>query len=500
MPIRVFAAAAALVIGLSSPAIADDCPAPSPGRAPEAPAAVESGHALPAEVVRQHSLALPGRCLQFHSIAGAVRIPDADGKPRAEIAFIAYLLDGQDAAKRPVVFAINGGPGAGSVWLQLGAIGPWRLPMQGLAPSAPPALVDNAETWLDFADLVFLDPPGTGYSRPRDPKEAEKADLWTVDGDIGVLADTIRRWLVAHGRLGSPKFILGESYGGFRAPKLAKTLTSRFGIGVSGIVLVSPVLDFGPFADGLSNPFPYLSRLPSYAAAAREGKGPVSRADLADAEAYARGEYLADWLAGPRDKAAVERKVARVAALTGLPEDAVRRYAGDLSKENYLSERGRQLGASVAFYDATLTAGATAPDWPDAEDPVLPGFVPAFTSAITALYRDKLGWRVDDLYETLSSTVSRNWRWGRGLDAPEALGDLGQQLALDPNFRVLVEHGLTDVQAPYFASALELNRLPPFARPERLTLSVHPGGHMFYARDESRKALRDEARRLIEGP
>lgn len=497
MPLRAFVAAAVVALSLSGVASAADCPAS--GRPPEPARAGETG-ALPADVTRPQNLALAGRCLQFHSVAGAIRIPDAEGKTKAEIAYVAYLLDAQEAGKRPVAFAINGGPGAGSVWLQLGAIGPWRLPMQGLAPSSPPLLVDNAETWLDFADLVFLDPPGTGYSRPRDPKEAEKADLWSVDGDIGVLADTIRRWLTANGRLGSPKFIVGESYGGFRAPKLAKLLASRYGVGVSGLALVSPVLDFGPFSDGLSNPFPYLTRLPSYAAATREAKGPVSRADLADVEAYAQGEYLADWLAGPRDKAAVARKVARVATLTGLPAEVVRRYGGDLSEENYLRERGRELGAKIAFYDATLTAGATAPDWPEAEDPVLPGFVPAFTSAMTALYRERLGWRVEDLYETLNGAVSRSWRWGRSLNPPEALGDLAQALALDPGFRVLVEHGLTDVQAPYFATALELNRLPPFARPERLTLSAHPGGHMFYMRDASRRAMRDEARRLIEGP
>ena len=178
----------------------------------------------------------------------------------------------------------------------------------------------------------------------------------------------------------------------------------------------------------------------------------------------------------------------------------MRHYNGDLSEEDYLRERGRVLGAKVAFYDATLTAGATAPNWPRAEDPILPGFVPAFTSAMTTLYRDRLGWRVDDLYETLNDAVSQKWRWGRSLNPPEALGDLAQELALDRGFRVLVEHGLTDVQAPYFASAVELNRLPPFARPERLTLSVHPGGHMFYMRDESRKAMRDEALRLVEGP
>jgi carboxypeptidase C (cathepsin A) len=263
---------------------------------------------------------------------------------------------------------------------------------------------------------------------------------------------------------------------------------------------VSPVLDFGPFTSGLSNPFPYVSRLPSYAAAVREDKAPVSRADLADVEAYAKGEYLADWLAGPRDEAAVARKSARVAAIAGLPEDVVRHYGGDLDEWDFLRERGRLLNRKLAFYDATMSSGDTAPDWPDAEDRVLPGFVPAFTSAITALYREKLGWKVDDLYETLNGAVERNWRWDRSLRPPGALGDLSQMLALDPDFRVTVTHGLTDVQAPYFGSVLELARLPAFSAPERLRFAVYPGGHMFYMRDESRRALREAAKKLIATP
>ncbi len=489
------ALAVAFILAFAPPAIAADC-----ATAPQPPVGAESGKSLPPDVERPQRLALADACLGFRSVAGAIRVPDAGGETRAEIAYIAYLADGAQATQRPVMFALNGGPGAGSAWLQLGAIGPWRLAMQGLTPSSPPLLADNPETWLDFTDLVFLDPPGTGYSRPREPKEAAKADVWSVEGDISVLAEAIRRWLAANGRLGSPKFIVGESYGGFRAPHLAKTLTRDFGVGLRGIILASPVLNFASFTTGLSNPFPYLARLPSYAAAAREEKGPVSRADLADVEAYAQGEYLADWLKGPRDSAAVERKVARVAALTGLPAETVRRYAGDLDEWDFLRERGRLKGAKLAYYDATLTAGDTAPDWPEAEDPVLPGFVPAFSSAMTSLYRDRLGWRIDDRYETLNPTVSRNWNWGHGLSAPEALGDLAQTLALDRHFRVSVAHGLTDVQAPYFATALELARLPPFAAPERLTFAVYPGGHMFYARDGSRRAFHDDARRVVTEP
>jgi carboxypeptidase C (cathepsin A) len=489
--------AAILTMSAARPASAGCAVADPPLSAREAPVAGQDKH-LPPDVVRSQRVSLGDRCLEFKSVAGSIRLADPHGDERAEVAYVAYSVDPGTAADRPVVFAINGGPGAGSVWLQLGNIGPWRLPMNGLAPSSPPTLVDNIDTWLDFADLVFLDPPGTGYSRPRTEAEAEKADVWTVDGDIGALAETIRRWLTDNGRLGSRKFILGESYGGFRAPKIAETLATEKGVGVNGVILISPVLDFSSFTEGLGNPLPYVARLPSYAAVDREAKGPVTRTDLADVEAYAKGEYLSDWLAGPRDAAAVERKVAHVAALTGLPPDVVRRYGGDLDETDYLRERGRLEGRKLAFYDATISAGATAPGWPNALDPVLPGFEPALTSAMVNLYRTRLGWRVDDAYETLSSTVSRNWRWGRGLSRPEALGDLAELLALDPNYRVLVGHGLTDVQAPYFATALDLARLPPFATPDRLKLSVYPGGHMFYARDASRKAFRDEARQMIE--
>jgi carboxypeptidase C (cathepsin A) len=491
------AAAAAAFLHFTLPATAETCAGDA---APAAePVGPQEKH-LPPDVVRPQRLNLPGGCLAFRSIAGSVRLTDAQGEARAEIAYVAFLLDGAEAGKRPVVFAINGGPGASSGWLDLGALGPWRLPFAGLAPSSPPRLLDNADTWLDFADLVFIDPAGTGYSRPRSAQEAEKANLWSVEGDARALAETIRRWLADHGRLGSPKFIVGESYGGFRAPKIAKQLVTEQGVGLDGVILLSPVLDFSSFSPGLNNPFPYLTRLPSYAAAAREAKGPVARADLADVETYATGEYLEDWLAGPRDPAATARKVGKVASLTGLPADVVSRYGGDLDEEDYLHELGRLEGRKLAYYDATIGAGETAPDWPDPLDPVLPGYEPALASAMVDLYRTRLGWRLDDNYEILNGAVSRNWSFGSALHAPEALGDLAQMLALDPGFRVLVAHGLTDVQAPYFATALALARLPPFAHPDRLTFAAYPGGHMFYGRDASRAAFRQAARRLIEGP
>ena len=456
---------------------------------------------LPADSTTAFTLNIDGRSLAFHVTAGSLQLMDEARTPQAVVAYVAYKLDGADPARRPVTFAINGGPGAASAWLQLGALGPWRLPMSGLSPASPPTLVDNSETWLDFTDLVFIDPPGTGYSRIVAPGDEARRRFWSVEGDVDGLAATIRRWLVAEQRLASPKFIVGESYGGFRGPRLAEALATDQGVGVAGVALISPALDLAALAGGPDDPFPLLTRLPSYAAAHRRRAGPVSRADLADVERYATGDYLADWLRGPGDAAAVERMSERVADLTGVDLATVRRLAGRLDEETFLREFERAQGKVVAFYDATIDGYDP---FPAAErsrfhDPVLPGFEPAFASAIVDLYERRLGWKVDDRYELINDAVDRDWRWGAKLAAPESLSALRRMLALDPKFRALIVHGLTDVQTPYFATALELAQVPDFGGSGRLTLKVYPGGHMVYADDDSRRALRDDARRLIEG-
>ncbi len=456
---------------------------------------------LPADSTTAFTLNIDGRSLAFHVTAGSLQLKDEAGAPQAVVAYVAYKLDGADPEQRPVTFAINGGPGAASAWLHLGALGPWRLPMNGLSPASSPALVDNAETWLDFTDLVFVDPPGTGYSRIVAPGDEARRRFWSVEGDVDGLAAAIRRWLVAERRLASPKFIVGESYGGFRGPRLAEALATDQGVGVSGLVLISPALDMAALAAGPDDPFPLLTRLPSYAAAVRSRAGPVSRADLAEVERYATGDYLADWLRGPGDAAAVERMSQRVAELTGIDLQTVRRLGGRIDEETFLREFERPQGKVVAFYDATVDAYDPFPAAGRSRfhDPVLPGFEPAFTSAIVDLYERRLGWKVDDRYELINDAVEREWRWGAKLAAPESLSALRRMLALDPKFRVLIVHGLTDVQTPYFATALELAQVPDFGPPGRLTLKVYPGGHMVYANDDSRRALRDDARRLIEG-
>jgi carboxypeptidase C (cathepsin A) len=162
---------------------------------------------LPAPSVTSHELQLPnGRTLRFKATAGAIRLNDGQsGNPIADLSFVAFELDGGDKAKRPLTIAINGGPGASSAWLDLGGLGPWRLPLDGAIPSTPPVTVDNAETWLDFTDLLFLDPPGTGYSRMLAGGDDARKHFYSVNGDIDALSVAIRKWLTENKRLESPK-------------------------------------------------------------------------------------------------------------------------------------------------------------------------------------------------------------------------------------------------------------------------------------------------------
>ena len=456
------------------------------------------GRRLPADSTTEHTLDLPGRTLRFKATAGTIPLIDAsDGKTLAEIAYVAYVRPDAAPATRPITFVFNGGPGAASGYMQLGALGPWRLPLEGATPSSPPVTVPNAETWLDFTDLVFVDPVGTGYSRFISSSDDVRKRFWSVDGDIEALSTVVRKWIEKNGRQTSAKFIAGESYGGFRAPKLARQL-SKDGIGISGLVMVSPVIDFGWRGNGRHMPNVWVARLPSMAAAARELSAPFDRAALREAERYAAGEYMQDLLRGERDTAAVERMTARVAALTKLDPVLVRKLGARVDTGTFLRELNRDKGQIGSNYDATITAADPTPtsstSHPD--DPVLQGLTAPFTSAMTDIYGRLLNWRVEDPYRLLNGQVSSRWDWGGSRSSNEVVSDMRSALASDPRLRILITHGASDLVTPYFENQLIVDQLPAFATPERVKLSVYGGGHMYYTRDASRRALRDDAERM----
>jgi len=468
------------------------------GGAPASPATAEQ-HKLPPDSTTRQTLELPGRTLSFAATAGSIRLFDDKGEPQADIAYTAYQLDGADRSSRPVTFVFNGGPGSASAWLQFGNNGPWRLAINAdqVTPSASPDPQPNAETWLDFTDLVYIDPVGTGYSRFVATGEDVRKRFFSVDGDVSAIGVTIRRWLEKYDRLLSPKYVAGESYGGIRGPKLVRNLQTQQGVGVRGLILISPVLDFREFSG--SSLLQYVASLPSYTAVAREAKGPVTRADLAEVESYARGDFLLDLMKGEADAEATDRLADKVAALTGVDQAVSRRLAGRFEIAEFRREFDRRNGKVTGRYDASVRGIDPFPDssfyhFGDQSGDAL--FAP-LTSAAVDLTTRKLNWRPDGSYELGNGSVERAWDFGRGLKPAESITELRQILALDPKLKVLVAHGLFDLATPYFGSKIQLDQLPAYAAPDRVKLVVYPGGHMFYARDASRQAFRSEVQTLM---
>jgi carboxypeptidase C (cathepsin A) len=468
------------------------------------PPAAEQGR-LPPDSTTHHTLALPGRTLDFTATAGSIPLFNDKREPQADIAFTAYQLNGADARTRPVTFLFNGGPGASAAWLQLGAAGPWRLAINAdaVTSSAAPDLMPNAETWLDFTDLVFIDPVGTGYSRFVATGEDVRKRFYSVDGDANAIALVIRRWLEKSDRLLSPKFVAGESYGGIRGPKIVRNLQGDQGVGVRGLILVSPLFDYREFTG--SSLLQYVWSLPSMAAVAREVKGArdgaeggVTRADLADVERYAAGEFLSDLIKGSADAEATTRLADKVAALTGIDQAVSRRLAGRFGVGEFRREFDRRNGRVTGRYDASVLGIDPYPDSNSHRfgDPSGDALEAPLTSAAVDLTRRKLNWRPDGSYQLLNGAVQGAWDFGRGINPPESISQLRQILALDPKLKLLVGHGLFDLATPYFGSKILLDQLPAYASPDRVKLVVYPGGHMFYSRDGARQAFRSEVEAL----
>jgi carboxypeptidase C (cathepsin A) len=452
---------------------------------------------LPAEAVSRHSLVLPDRTVSFTAKAGAMAFEDSKGAVVAEMGYFAYLTDSAEPRKRPVTFVINGGPGAASAWLHLGALGPWRVSIAQAAvyPSAPADLVPNAETWLDFTDLVFIDPVGTGYSRLHSKDKAVRGKFWSTQGDIDALAVFIERWLTANGRLDSHRVFVGESYGGFRGPRLAQTLQAMPGLALNGMILVSPTLGVERGGvPGLGSTIFHTASFPSLAAAIADAKGPVTAEQLKAFEREAIAGYLPDMLAGPRDTAAVERLAARIAAITGLDIETVRRIGPRAWAGDFLRAIDRNSGLTSSRYDATekRIAAYDGPRRVDDNDD-LSSLSLHLARAMADVVQGRANWKPPRAYQVLAKDA--RWQW----TDHESVTPLRRALVRDPTLRVLIVHGYADLVTPYFRTKLALQQLPTIGPDNsRIRFEVYPGGHMFYSRDASRAQLRKDAAALYE--
>jgi carboxypeptidase C (cathepsin A) len=492
-------ALALLLAGATTLAVAQEHaqqPRRQPGteqRAPEQrPAEAREGllRLLPADAVTEHTVALPDRTLAYTATAGTLSLFDQTGERSAAIFYTAYVAKDAQPGSRPVTFAFNGGPGAASAFLTLGLVGPRIAELPGNDPTAS-RLTGNPQTWLAFTDLVMIDPVGTGWSRPA--KADGGAAFYGVRSDAQSLAKAIALYLAKNGRGGSPKFLLGESYGGFRAAKVAQTLQREQGIAVSGIVMVSPLIEGALIFAGRGFALGAALHLPSLAASELERKGAFTREAQAEAERFALTEYLTT-LAGPRPEGeAARRFYARVAELTGLPQEIVAASRGFI-RDSYVKHLRATEGKIVSRYDTTFATPDPFPEQPTARgpDPLLDGLTRAYGSAFAAHARDELGFKTEMTYILLASDISGKWDWDGGRANASASDDLRELLALIPSFRVLIAHGYSDMVTPYAASRYVLDHLPPIGEP-RAQLRVYRGGHMFYIDAGSRRSFSADA-------
>jgi len=455
---------------------------------------------LPADSVTEHSIDLPPGKLAYTATAGTFSLFDQSGERSAAIFYTAYVAKPYNPA-RPVTFVFNGGPGAGSAFLNLGLVGPRVAAFGAGFDGSSVHLVDNPDTWLPFTDLVLIDPVGTGWSRPAKPDGGSA--FWSIRRDAESIAKLIALYVAKNGRLSSPKFILGESYGGLRAAKVARMLQTNQGILVGGILMISPLIEGALQFGGDRLALGAALRLPSLVAAELERKGNFSTAALAQAERFALTDYLSALAGPPPSGSAAHTFYARVAQMTGLPEDVVARSRGFI-RDAYVKNLRAGDHKIVSHYDATFAVDDPDPESEAAHgpDPFLDGFIRAYGGAFVAYARDELGFKTEMTYNLLASDISGKWEWqeGGGRSPPSAAEDLRELLALTPSFRLMVAHGYSDMVTPYAVSRYVLNHLQPGVDGERAELKLYRGGHMFYVDPQSRKAFTADARTMYPTP
>jgi carboxypeptidase C (cathepsin A) len=487
----------ALVLAMLGPASAEDQPA---GPKTNAPREQQHGpgvlQLLPGDAVSEHSVELPSGKLAYTATAGTFPLIDQSGERKAEIFYTAYVAGGVDTATRPVTFVFNGGPGAASAFLHLGLVGPKLVDFgpQG-HDGAAARLRDNPETWLAFTDLVLIDPVSTGWSRASKPDDANA--FYNIRRDAESIAKIIALYVAKNGRSGSPKFLLGESYGGFRSVKVAKALQRDQGIVVSGILMVSPLLD-AEFLFGSSRyALGAALQLPSLIATELERRHAFSATALAEGERFALTEYLATLAGPPPTGDRANAFYGRLAQLSGLPVETVVKTRGFI-RDVYLKSLRAGQDRVVSRYDASFATPDPYPESysPEGPDPILDGFVRALGGTFAGYARNELGFKTDITYTLLASEVSHKWGWheGGGWSPPSVQDDIRDLLAVDPSLRILIAHGYSDMVIPYAVSRYVIEHLPQIGAPGRIELKLYRAGHMFYLDDAPRRAFTAEAR------
>jgi len=488
---------------------------PTPPAKPGAPEAAKQSKELHFDmteappVVSHQQVTINGRVLRYTATAGRLPIKRPDGKIQAEMFFVAYTLDGENAGQRPLTFAFNGGPGSASVWLHMGALGPRRVVLQpqGFMPASPYHLQDNQYSLLDKSDLVLVDAIATGWSRAED--EATTKEFLGVQGDLNAFGEFIRLYITRYGRWASPLFLFGESYGTTRAAGLAGYLAER-GISFNGIVLLSTAMDFQTLEFQKNNDLPYVLIIPSYTmiAAYHHKLAPELTQDLAKtraeveqwasttyAQALAKGDALS-----PQERQSVIEQMARY---TGLNKEVIDQANLRIDVAQFTHYLLIDQKLRVGRLDGRFTG-------PDPEglmdtpfyDPAESALMPPFTAMFNNYVRNDLGYKTDMPYYVfaMGGGLWKQWDWGSAAKGfPDTATALRAAMVKDPYLKVVVLEGYYDLATPYYAADYVINHLNlPADFRKNISVETYDSGHMAYVNQQALAKMKQDVVRFMD--
>jgi len=456
-------------------------------------------------VSRDATVAIAGTTIPYRVTAAETILRTDDGKARATIFHISYIrTDVDDITARPVMFCFNGGPGSSSVWLHLGGVGPQRVDLPGdgtTAPIPPVRLVENPLSILDVCDLVFVDPVSTGLSRVEE-EGGEKDDFHGLEGDIESTGDFVRRWITEHQRWGSPKFLLGESYGGIRVACLSQSLQSRFGMHLNGTILLSALLDFRTVFESPGSDLSYQVYLPAFAATARHhGKLEGTTAEVAAAaRELANGDYALALLKGNQLTDSEMRDMAsRLATASGLPAEIWIENGLRVTPWVFRRELLRDQGITLGRFDARVAWETTSPASRTADyDPSYSLVYGAFSTAMLDFLSRDLGWNDHRQYNIITSKV-HPWDWNSNNRIVNVGDRLSQAIRDNPHLRVLVMGAYNDLATPPDAMLHSMRHLPELQKSAVANFEFveYESGHMFYLNPPDLEKMRADLLRFL---
>lgn len=459
-------------------------------------------------VVTHHTAEINGRTIRYTATAGTQFLKDDKDKPIASLFYVAYTRDGvRHPEKRPIIYIFNGGPGSSSVWLHLGAFGPRKVVFDDAEQPAPApyTITDNADSLLDVADLVFIDPVGTGYSRTLGDAKAKQ--FLGVKQDLKSVGEFIRLYATRHERWNSPKYLAGESYGTTRAAALVNYLQNNDGMYFNGVVLISSILNFQTADFGTGNDLPYITFLPTYAATAWYHKALKNRPDdleafLKDARHFAETEYASALMKGARLTDAERHKVAEdMATYTGLDAGFIEESNLRVNIFRFTKELLRDRRRTVGRLDSRYTgidhdaAGETFE-----HDPSYTAILGPYTAALNTYMRDELGFDEDREYEILSGKVNQQWDWDTGDEGYlNVADDLREAMSKNTHLKLYVGAGYYDLATPFFAAEYTMDHLglEPELQPH-VQIHYFKAGHMVYVHPDSLDKLSKSLRGFVE--